>query len=424
MPSNNINPSWPALALPALRGTFGDWTYYSAIVPLADLAKRVAFANEIHTNKGLSELIQRELKGGPHGGRALDIANYLQSEQERFFNSLVVAVYGGAPQWVPVNVSQPENEAPLLGEAAHSLGVLQMSGEEKLFAVDGQHRLAGMKRLVEMSEKNGAAKKPLAATSDLVSVLFIAHRTDHLERTRRLFTTLNKTAVPVSKKERIALDENDVMAIVVRRLVEGHPSFKSPRIAMHHTNNLGRDDGVALTTIGNLYDVMKILFLAQTGAKKKELEFNRPTDIELDKFYKVAVDYFEQLAVVEPTLNDYFMANDPAKICQKARHDSGGSIYFRPIGLTLMTEVAMLLKLKTPNWLEMLKRLPRSLDEMPFSGTIWSHRGTIEPKHRVLCRDILLYMCDVKNPRSEATLKQKLSEVIGKDTVLPKQVMP
>ncbi len=423
MPSNDMRPSTASLALPALRGTFGDWTYYSAVIPLAELAKRVAFASEIHTNKGLSELIQRSLKGGPHGGRSLDIANYLQNEHERFFNSLVVAVYGGAPQWVPLDVKQPEDGAPSLGDAAHSLGVLQMNGEEKLFAVDGQHRLAGMKRLVEMSEKKGAAKKQLSAISDLVSVLFIAHRTDRLERTRRLFTTLNKTAVPVSKMERIALDENDVMAIVVRRLVEEHPSFKTPRIAMSHTNNLGRDS-VALTTIGNLYDVLKLLFLAETGAKKKELEFNRPTDTELDKFYKVAADFFEHLAVVEPALDKYFTASDPAKACQKFRHDSGGSIYFRPIGLILMTEVAMFLKQKTPNWLGLLKQLPRSLDEAPFSGTIWSHRGTIEPKHRVLCRDILLYMCKQESSKAATvTLQQKLSVVIGKETNLPKQII-
>ena len=422
MPSlNDLNLSTTSLALPALRGTFGDWTYYSAVIPLAELAKRVAFASEIHTNKGLSELIQRELKGGPHSGRAVDIANYLQNEHERFFNSLVVAVYGGAPQWVPLIVTQPKGDAPLLGEAAHSLGVLQMTGEEKLFAVDGQHRLAGMKRLMVMSEEKGTAKKQLSAIADLVSVLFIAHRTDSLERTRRLFTTLNKTAVPVSKKERIALDENDVMAIVVRRLVEEHPSFKSPRIAMHHTNNLGRDDSIALTTIGNLYDVLKILFLAQTGAK--ELEFNRPADSELDKFYEVAVDFFGHLAVVEPALNKYFISSEPAKICQKFRHESGGSIYFRPIGLTLMTEVAMLLKQKTPNWLELLKHLPRSLDEAPFSGTIWSHRGTIEPKHRVLCRDLLLYMCRQESSKAAVTLRQKLSAVMGRDTKLPRQLI-
>lgn len=422
MPSSEILTSISLLSLPALRGTFGDWTYYSAVIPLKELAKRVAFANEIHTNKALSELIQRSLKGGPRGGRSLDIANYLQNENERFFNSLVVAVYGGSPQWVPLDIKQGNDELPLLQEAIHCLGVLHMSGEEKLFAVDGQHRLAGMKRLVEMTEKKDSSNMQIPAITDLVSVLFIAHRTDNLVRTRRLFTTLNKTAVPVSKMERIALDENDVMAIVARRLVEEHPSFKSPRIAMHHTNNLGRDDTIALTTIGNLYDILKILFLAKSGAKKKELEFNRPSDTKLDEFYEVAVTFFDDLAQIEPALFKYFSATNPAKICQKNRHDSGGSIYFRPIGLTLMTEVAVLLKQKTPNWLDLLKQLPRSLDKVPFAGTIWSHRNTIEPKHRVLCRDLLLYMCGQETSKSAIALQQKLSVVIGKETSLPKRI--
>ena len=38
----NTLPS-SSLALPALRGTFGDWVYYSAVIPLPELAKRVAF---------------------------------------------------------------------------------------------------------------------------------------------------------------------------------------------------------------------------------------------------------------------------------------------------------------------------------------------------------------------------------------------
>lgn len=417
MPSNDTTSP---LALPALRGTFGDWTYYSAVIPLAELANRVDFASEIHTNKGLSGLIQRALKGGTHGGRALDIANYLLREPERFFNSLVVAVYGGAPQWVPLNVNQQVDGSPSLGEAAHSLGVLQMSGKEKLFAVDGQHRLAGMKRLMEMNKKEATTNQPSAIT-DLISVLFIAHRTDHLERTRRLFTTLNKTAVSVSKKERIALDENDVMAIVARRLVEEHPQFMSPRIAMHHTNNLGRDEKVALTTIGNLYDVLRLLFLADTGAKKKELEFNRPTDEKLNEFYELAISYFNNLATIETALGEYFEARDPTQVCQKYRHDAGGSVYFRPMGLALMTEVAMCLKKKTPNWLGLLKCLPRNLQETPFAGTIWSQRGTIEPKHRVLCRDLLLYMCD-QTPVNASALQKKLSELLGQDADLPVKI--
>ena len=52
---------------------------------------------------------------------------------------------------------------------------------------------------------------------DEVSVIFVAHEatSQGLERTRRLFTTLNKTDRPVSKGDIIALDEDDVVAICV-----------------------------------------------------------------------------------------------------------------------------------------------------------------------------------------------------------------
>lgn len=417
MPSNVATSSKQALALPALRGTFGDWTYYSAVVSLPELARRVSFGNELHNNKELSAWIQRSLKGG----RADEIANYLRMEPERFFNSLVIALYGGTPEWVPLALHAGREGSPKLGNAAESLGVLELSGNEELFAVDGQHRLAGMKRLMESPPEERANGAPTAVT-DLVSVLFIAHRVDKRERTRRLFTTLNKTAIPVSKMERIALDENDVMAITARHMVEDHAWFQSPRIALHHTNNLGREDGTALTTIGNLYDVLRDLFLEVSGAKKKDLEYTRPPDAEIEKYYKLATKYFERLSVVEPALAEYFKASDLEAVCQRHRSSEGGSVYFRPMGLALMTEVAMRLKKeKEGNWWDWLALLPKRLDQAPFAGTIWSYRNTMDPKHRVLCRDLLLYMCGAKTP-PVADLRARWIEVRGEQVNLPRRV--
>lgn len=422
MPSSlkQVSPGSP-LALPALRGTFGDWTYYSAVVPMPELARRVSFADEIHTNTALSSWIQRSLKGN----RAGDIAEYLRTQPERFFNSLVIALYGGTPQWVPVKLPAPTQKGPDLGAAADVLGVLQLGGEEKLFAVDGQHRLAGMKRFLDAYAAAPKKQGQTTAVDDLVSILVVAHRVDHKIRTRRLFTTLNKTAVPVSKMERIALDENDVMAITVRRLVEDHEWFQSPRIAMHHTNNLGHDESVALTTIGNLYDILRALFLAKSGAKKKELEFIRPSDAALDDYYMQAVDFFGVLGKVEPALAKYFASGDPTSVCSGFRRSDGGSVYFRPLGLSLMTEVAMNLKAgKGDAWQDWLAALPKKLEVAPFAGTIWSQRGTIEPKHKVLCRDILYYMCSLGQAAPTA-LRERLQQVTGDVTAsLPRKIRP
>ena len=111
-----------------------------------------------------------------------------------------------------------------------------------------------------------------------------------------------------------------------------------------------------------------------------------------------------------------------AEVCAQYRNADGGSVYFRPMGMALMTDVAMQLKKdKGAKWLEWMARLPRQLQDAPFRGTIWSHRNTMDPKHRVLCRDLLLYMCEAKAP-SAAELKQKLSDVTGAPAQLPRKI--
>jgi DNA sulfur modification protein DndB len=51
------------LVLPALRGSLGDWIYYSCLMPVSELGTRVKYAEEVHPDKALSQLIQRSLEG-------------------------------------------------------------------------------------------------------------------------------------------------------------------------------------------------------------------------------------------------------------------------------------------------------------------------------------------------------------------------
>ena len=263
------------LVLPALRGIMGDWVYYSCLMSLDELSERVHYARDIHKHSALSQMIQRQLDGR----RSAKIADYLKRQPQRFFNSLVVATYGGNPSWHALedvrNVSEKDELAGLNQEIVESVGFLTLRGDENLFALDGQHRLAGIKRII----KDGIDQDPY----DEVSVIFVAHKaTDEgLERTRRLFTTLNKTARPVSKGDIIALDEDDVMAICVRRLIEETELFTDERIAFVATNNMPVTNKSSLTTIGNLYDVLTILFTNSTFVlrrPKADLQKIRPED--------------------------------------------------------------------------------------------------------------------------------------------------
>ena len=239
--------------LPALRGVFGDWVYYSCLMSVIELSSRVSFATELHKSKKLSEYIQRSLKES----RQRKIADYLASQDQRFFNSLVVAVYGGSPEWYEASELKAETSKVNVEEIPEntrcSIGFLRLNGKEKLFALDGQHRLSGIKLAVE---------ETAIPLEDELPVIFVAHRKTNagMERTRRLFVTLNKTAVAVPKRDIIALDEDDVPAICVRWLVERHQYFSEDKIAFNETSNLPVDDRSSFTSIVALYDSLLAIF--------------------------------------------------------------------------------------------------------------------------------------------------------------------
>lgn len=396
---------------PALRGIFGEWVYYSCLMTLRDVGKRVQFADKIHKSKALSDLIQRKLKQG----RADEIASYLEANPERFFNTLVIAVYDGDPAWHELDQIKSQSKdfdvEDVPEDAIASLGFLSFTGGEKLFALDGQHRLAGIQQAVGENDEIG---------DDDASVIFVSHKNDAagMRRTRALFTTLNKTAKPVNKSETIALDESDVMAIITRRLIESDKRFTDKRILVGDTPNLPAGDDAHLTTIQNLYDVLTIIFSKVVDKKSvKLLSFNRPPDEELDRYYKHAIDYFEKLANSVPELKAFFAASDPARIVRKHRRDNGGSVLFRPVGQTMFALIAeALVKSYTlDKAIGLMGKLPRELSKPPYANLLWDvSSGTMNLKRQALVRRILLYMLGVKGGGlSAAALKADIANATG-----------
>ncbi len=408
-----------ALIVPALRGFFGDWVYYSCLMKLSDLAHNVDFAEALHPNRGLSDWIQRRLEEA----RGSEIAQYLRSEQ-RFFNSLVVAVYGGDPAWYEAGDIRPVVGAPDLPqiseETRFSIGFLSLSGRERLFAVDGQHRLAGIKVAVEQ----GAA-----ISDDDASVLMISHKNDAqgMERTRRLFTTLNKTARNVAKKDIIALDEDDVMAVCVRRLIDEHPYFTDGRIALNNTSNLHHDDQKSFTSIVNLYDVLLALFRVHPSRKKKkQLQFNRPAPADLDRYYDLAVSFFEALVENFPPLAHYMRADVGDDACAKLRAASGGHILFRPIGLLLYARLAAELHhmMDMPQSVQVIAKLPTSLTAPPYVNVLWNKRqGRMQTDNDVLVFRVLRYMLgDSDGEKQLSNDYAKALDLPQSQVRLPKQI--
>ena len=384
--------------LPALRGVMGSWVYYSCLMQFSELSSRVRFADEVHTHNALSEMIQRSIDEE----RIEEIAEYIRDQPQRFFNSLVVAVYGGEPNWHELfNVRSTESDPfieKLRPETVESLGFLTLRGDENLFALDGQHRLAGIKSIVGEGYE--------AAMDDVVSVIFVAHEQSPtgLERTRRLFTTLNKAGRQVTKGDIIALDEDDVMAICVRRFIEQTDLFHGNRIAFVQSNNVPATNLECLTTIGNLYDVLTILFTQANFPLRKDkrtLETRRPEKDILDRYFDYAEEYFLHLRGQFIEMDEFFSAVDTTDAVRKYRGRHGGSALYRPIGLDIFTQIITRSTndLSLGKAVELAARLPRELRMPPYDGLMWNQSNeTIISRNKVLLREILCFMIGTNRP--------------------------
>lgn len=295
---------------PALRCKMGEWIYYLTFFKFSDVVDWIKPTDQIHTSKQLRDMIQRALTNN-----ADSIANYLLLQDERFFNSVVVGVYGGSPQWFPIEISS----SPVLGDPnldkneRDSIGVLQFEGNEELFAIDGQHRVEGIKRALPQNTD---------LNNDELSIILVAHEKteEGQKRTRRLFTTLNKWAKPVSKADIIALDEDDAFAIVTRRLVEEFYLLKSDtrhdRRFIHFGTqpSLNRTDTRNLTTIRTIYEICATIYLpilSTSPDKSRKATVNerriRPSDQVINEIYAENTSYWELLKIILLNIRNCFL---------------------------------------------------------------------------------------------------------------------
>ncbi|QTC90329.1 DGQHR domain-containing protein [Brevundimonas goettingensis] len=393
---------------PGLRGRMGDWAFYSVLMTLGQVAEKVTYADKLHQSVKLSDMIQREL----NRKRGAAISKYLENNEDRFFNSLVVAVYGGDPQWLPFENVKPivKDFEPeyLTNTAAYSLGYLSFNSEEKIFALDGQHRLAGIKKAV--SEKPDLA-------NDEVSVLIVAHHSTPagLQRSRKLFTTLNKSAKAVKKSEIIALDEADVMAIVTRDLVENSPLFGSDRILFKGSSNLPADDVEHITTIENLYDVLTILFSKVRESESLEkLKYYRPEDDELKSYIEWTDNFLRLVGQNFPEFGKYINGTDDTTTLTKNRQDGSGHVLFRPVGLLILADLLSKLapKMGLEAALSLCSKLPMELGDQPFKDVVWmSATGKMNPGKRAISRRLLLHMLDLE-PKPD-DLRRRYAALFG-----------
>ena len=362
------------LILPAVKGKLGIRDYYSTTMKIKDIAKRMEFANVFISPDSIpSEKLQREVK--PE--RIKEIKKYLKENDECFFNSLVVGLFG-KPKW------QKFSDLPApLNQFEHNIGFLTLSEDDKMYAIDGQHRLSGIK---------GYFKEFQEGSNETIPIVFIQHENTNegKKRSRRLFTVLNKKAVKVSKLDLIYLDEDDTAAIITRRFLEDEKSHffyhsKSQYNRVYAvSSSLAPSNNHSFTVVESLYKSIMQLVVLFTGKNKAHHE-NYALKEDVDLLYKEITIFFKYFIDSIPEVKSYFEAGieleEQKEIVTQNRNENGGHILFRPAGFEcFVTSFHQIYKKLHGNefneeniqkLLKVLSELPFTLNEEPCLNLVW-----------------------------------------------------
>ena len=377
---------------PALRARMGSWTYYIVKMQMKDIVKEVGFASEIYANKTLDDAIQRSLN---EGRVKKEIVQYLGKRDDRFFSSIVVAALGGNPTYAPVEITDDPKFSILkpagFGDA---FGVLTFDGGQQYFALDGQHRLKAIKTLIEQSESD-LPELPENFLGEEVSVIMLvreeARDDEFMKSYRRLFSSLNRYARATDTDTNIIMDEDDVIAILTRRLLTEHDFFvwkgglDTNAVLKTQGKNV-RSGDTYFTTLQTLYGMNeRLLNTAERenhGFASRPYKLFRPPEEYLDELFDELTLYWN--AVLKEIR---VLSNDPVKMRE---HDSeldnpGGlsdNLLFWPIGQELFADVArILLNRRLPNpstpseeevrsCLRILSRVSWDLRQPPWFGLL------------------------------------------------------
>ena len=402
-----------ALNIPAIRGILGDIVYYTSSFTFKQIAERVKkIDQELHTSTSLKDQLQRSLTKNYES-----ITDYILSQKEHFFNALVLAVYDGDPVWNEIEVG-------FKGEDYYNMGFLRLNGEEKIFPVDGQHRVEGIK---------DAIKKSPELEDETIAVILIGHHKDKegMEKTRRIFSTLNRYAKPVSTGDIIALDEDDTVAIVTRNMLESFPLFMNENISDEKkTKAIVEKDTKSFTSLIKLYETNKVVYKYYTSFRDntkrihssteidKFLKF-RPKQEDIDDFEKYLTEFWELFINSFEGMKEYVASTEKDAAAKYRNRENGGLLYFRPVALpqlvTAILETCFRSKVTLSDSMSAYSQLEMCISKAPWVKVLWDAESrTMIMKNKTLVRPLLMFMYDrsVLNAKELENLRIRYAKVL------------
>jgi DNA sulfur modification protein DndB len=380
------------MKIPALRSNIGDWNYYVTTLTFEQVREFVSRVDdELHNSKELKDLIQRSITNN-----YISIKEYILNQPEFFFNSLVLAVYDDYPIWREIEFKYDDVET-------YQMGLLEFPGTHKIFPVDGQHRVEGIK---------AALLQDPSLKENKISAIFIGHKNDEegLQKTRRLFSTLNRYAKPVTLDDIIALDEDDSVAIATRYLLENHSLFKEGNITKSKNKAIVESDKTSFTSIITLYECNKELLKCfrkelkisapnndrDKKSLKDYLKF-RPTDEDINTYIDFVSNFWSNFQINLDAVQNY-SENKLLNRAEPLRNKrNGGNVLFRPVSLVPFVQAVILIRERRKesfsNIFDTFNDVNFTLNTEPWNQVLWnSYESKMIMGDKILVKLLFLFL--------------------------------
>ncbi|MGK7874510.1 MAG: DGQHR domain-containing protein [Xenococcaceae cyanobacterium] len=380
----------------------GTTEAFIGTVTLEWLASRVRFAsqlplfqqkfdpesnNVIRDAETIEEIQQRPLDWS----RQAPLAQYLIARKAHKFPAVLVVL---SPLWVdnPHGAEWDSNRQAVKSAAEfisldkhNTIGLLDVSEQVSIFALDGQHRLMGIQGLMELIktgklQRYKKGKKPTGSVitiddlieayqvdpaylqtlaQEKIGIEFIPAvvqgetRSEAKRRVRSIFVHVNLMAVMLSKGQLALLNEDNGFSIVARKIAVTHPLLKekqgrNPRVNWDSATVAAKS--TVLITLQALQD-MSERYLEQQfphwKSSDKGLIPMRPEDEELEEGLEKFKQLFDHLASL-PSYQRLEQGTETPKM-RRFSHEKGGgeaNILFRPVGQIALAQALGVLVFK------------------------------------------------------------------------------
>lgn len=408
------------------KTNMGGSEAYIGSVTLEWLANRVSFASELPLfsqkfnletkniqidAQSIEEIQQRPLDWS----RQAPLAQYLAVRKTHKFPPILVVV---SKPWVDdPKASEWDKWGRAIKSAANflaldkdgNIGLLELSDDVKIFALDGQHRLMGVLGLMELIktgklQRYKKDKKPSGAiitvedlrreyhveltylqnlAQEKIGIEFISAvvagetHGEARRRIRSIFVHVNLMAVPLTIGQLAKLDEDNGFSIIARKIAVTHPLFKdkngrNPRVNWDSATVAAKS--TVLTTLQALKEIseryLEYKFPHWKSSRQKGLIPLRPEDDELEEGYEALKQFFDYLS----TLPSYERLEYGEETFQLRRFNfekggGEGNLLFRPVGQIAFAQALGILVFKKKFSLEAIFKKLRKYDiDGGFSG--------------------------------------------------------